>query len=225
VTNPPFDFEEVPFDPASMSTSSLGITKAVWYKRPWVIATIAIFLVVAISVIVDIPHHITKAEDASSQNASMKLINADTKACAFAVTESFNFYNIYVRGKLTPSELTQTTSLLTGDHVACSFGSHPLSDLTDNIQVRDTKAGKYIDRVKTDVRDWMTHYALQAIVDIQSLFQQPGVASTMHDLSLQESNLASQRALAFSDLRAAQKILGITLTTPTLPILPHIVGV
>jgi len=208
-----------------MSTSSLGITKAIWYKRPWVIATIAIFLVVAISVIVDIPHHITKAEDASSQNASMKSINTDTKACAFAVTESFNFYNLYVRGKLTPSELTQTTSLLTSDHVACSFGSHPLSDLTGNIQVRDTKAGKYIDRVKTDVRVWMTQYALQAIVDIESLFKSPGAASIMHNLSLQELHLTTQRALAFSDLRAAQQILGITLTTPTLPLLPHLVGV
>ena len=98
-------FEDVPFDPASMPTSSLGISKAVWYRRPWVLATLALIVVIAISVVIDLPRPITKAQDVASQNASIKEINTDLAECAFAVKESFSFYNKEVSGELTPSDL------------------------------------------------------------------------------------------------------------------------
>jgi len=78
------DFEQIPFDPAAMSMSSLGITKAVWYRRPWFLLTVALVVVAAISVIVDLPGHMTPKQDASTQNASIKEINADLEECSFA---------------------------------------------------------------------------------------------------------------------------------------------
>ena len=83
-------FENVPFDPASMPMSSLGITKAVWYRRPWVLASLALVVIVAISVVIDLPRPITPAQDQASQNASIKEINTDLADCAFAVKESFS---------------------------------------------------------------------------------------------------------------------------------------
>ena len=53
-------FEQVPFDPASMPTSSLGITKAVWYRRPWVLASLSLVVIIAISVVIDLPRPITQ---------------------------------------------------------------------------------------------------------------------------------------------------------------------
>ena len=225
MTNEPFDFEEVPFDPASMSTSSLGIVKAVWFKRPWVVATIAVVFVVAVSVLIDLPHHITKAEDASSQNASMKSINVDIQECAFAVNEAFNFYNRDASGTLTRSELQQTTSLLVGDRTACSFASQPVTDLTNNIQVRDTVAGKHIDRLKSIVVTWISNYALAAVIDVQSLLLQPGNTATKLDLAKQASHLTTERALALSQLHDAQTILGLPLIEPDLPVLPRLLGI
>jgi len=72
VTDDLSGFENVPFDPASMPTSSLGIAKAVWYRRPWVLATLALIVIVAVSVVIDLPRPITKSQDAASQNASIK---------------------------------------------------------------------------------------------------------------------------------------------------------
>ena len=218
------DFEKVPFDPASMPTSSLGITKAVWYRRPWVLAALSLIVIVAISVVIDLPRPITKAQDLTSQNASIKEINADLAPCAFAVKETFHFYNQNVNGKLTSSNLAQMPKLLNDDEIACSFASEPVYDLTNNLQVEDTAAGKHIDRMKTDVQIWMTDYALAAIKDIQYLFLHPGYAATIRHLAKQEVQLATGRALALSDEVQAEAVLGPGLHALKIPTLPHLSG-
>ena len=217
-------FENVPFDPASMPTSSLGITKAVWYRRPWVLATLSLVVIVAISVVIDLPRPITKAQDRASQNASIKEINADLAKCAFAVKESFNFYNMDVSGKLTSSDLAQIPKLLNDDETACSFASEPVYDLTNNIQVDDTKAGKHIDRMLSVVERWITDYALASIRDIQYLFNRPGDAKTIRSLGIQEQQLASERIKALNDVSQAHSVLGRPLYALKIPSLPHLNG-
>ena len=217
-------FENVPFDPASMPTSSLGITKAVWYRRPWVLATIALIVVVAISVVIDLPRPITKAQDVASQNASIKEINGDLAECAFAVKESFSFYDMNVSGKLTSSDLAQVPTLLTGDETACSFASEPVYDLTNNIQVQDTKSGKHIDRMLSVVERWITDYALASIRDIQYLFNHPGDAQTIRHIAVQERQLALERTKALNDEIQADRVLGVHLIVLKIPPLAHLKG-
>lgn len=219
-------FEEVPFDPASMPTSSLGITKAVWYRRPWFLATVSLILIVAISVIVDLPRRITTNQDAASQNASIREMNTDLAECTFGVKESFQIYNLFARGKLTSSDLAQVPKLLNDDETACSFASEPIYDLTNNLQVQDTTAGRHIDRLKNDVQTWMTDYALASIRDIQYLFKHPGDPSTLRHLGEQELELGAQRALALADEAKADNVLKLPhgLVAIKIPILPHLVG-
>lgn len=224
MTNDLSGFEEIPFNPATMATSSLGITKAIWYKRPWFLVTVAVIVIVAISVISDLTRPITKAQDAAAQNITLKQINVDIKPCAFAVNESFNFYNQDVTGKLTSSDRSQIPRLLTGDQTACSFASGPVYDLTNNIQPLKTTAGKHIDRILSVVVKWMTNHALAAIDDIQFLFSHPGAESKIHDLAIQQTRLSALRELAISDVNAADQILGATLVSPGLPVLPHLIG-
>ena len=214
------DFEVVPFDPASMPTSSLGIAKAVWYRRPWVLTAIALVLIAAISVVVDLPRPTTKAQDAASQDASIKEINSDLAECSFAAKESFNFYNSNVEGKLTSSDLAQVPTLLVGDQTACSFASEPVYDLTNNLQVDDTTAGKHIDRMLSVVEQWITNNSLAAIEDIQYLFTHPDDVAKIHNLATQEVELTHDRRKALGDERDAEAILGIKLTPLKLPILP-----
>jgi hypothetical protein len=216
--------EDVPFDPAAMPISSLGITKAVWYRRPWVLATLALIVVVAVSVVVDLPRPITKAQDAASQKASIQEINTDLADCAFAVKESFNFYNMDVTGKLTPSDRAQVPTLLTGDETACSFASEPVYDLTNNLQVDDTKAGKHIDQMLSVVEHWITDNALASIKDIQYLFDHPGDAATIRHLGYQEGQLASERINALSDEGQAESVLGRKLLPLKIPSLLHLNG-
>jgi hypothetical protein len=224
VTNEFSDFEEVPFDPASMATSSLGLAKAVWYKRPWVLVTIAVVVVVVLSVLSDLPRRITPKEDAASQNATLKQINGDIQPCAFAVNESFNFYNKFVAGTLKSSELAQIPPLLIGDQTACSFASQPVYDLTNNIQPRETPAGKDVDKVLRVAQQWMTYNALASIEDIQYLFKNPGAALKIADLTKQEVKLTQTRLRALSDLHAAETDLGIALVHLKIPVLPHLRG-
>ncbi|HEV3267115.1 MAG TPA: hypothetical protein VGZ68_01795 [Acidimicrobiales bacterium] len=224
MTNEFSDFEEVPFDPASMATSSLGLAKAVLYKRPWFLITVAVVVVLALSVLSDLPQHITKKEDAASQNATLKQINGDIQPCAFAVSESFNFYNRLVAGTLKSSELSQIPPLLIGDQTACSFASQPIYDLTNNIQPRETAAGKDVDKVLRVAQQWMTNSALAAIEDIQYLFKNSGASLKIADLTKQEAKLAQTRQRALSDVHAAETDLGITLVHLKIPVLPHLRG-
>ena len=217
-------FEQVPFDPASMPTSSLGITKAVWYRRPWVLASLALIVIIAISVVIDLPHRITPAQDQASQNASIKEINTDLADCAFAVKESFSFYNMDVRHQLTTSDLGQIPTLLTGDETACSFASEPVYDLTNNLQVDDTKSGKHIDRMLSAVERWITDYGLASIRDIQYLFNHPGDAQTIRHLATQERQLANERTIALNDEAQATRALGRPLIALKIPSLKHLSG-
>jgi hypothetical protein len=224
VTDDFSDFEKVPFDPASMPTSSLGITKAVWYRRPWVIAALALIVIIAISVVIDLPRPITKAQDVASQNASIKEINTDLAPCAFAVKESFHIYNLNVTGKLTPSDLGEVPTLLTGDETACSFASEPVFDLTNNLQVDDTASGKHIDRMLSVVEHWITDNSLASIKDIQYLFSHPGDAATIRHLGVQEVQLTAGRTSALSDEAQAEQVLGQKLYALKIPTLPHLSG-
>jgi hypothetical protein len=224
VTDEFSDFEVVPFDPASMATSSLGLAKAIWYKRPWFLVTAVVVVIAAISIITDWPHRISTAEDAASQNATIKQINGDIKPCAFAVSETFRFYNENVAGQLTSSNLAQIPKQITDDRIACSFASGPVYDLTNNIQVVDTTAGKHIDRMLSVVERWMTANALASIEDIQYSFVNPGSTSKIGNLASEEVKLRKNRQLALSDVKSAEKVLGTRLLALKLPVLPHLSG-
>lgn len=212
------------YDPGSMPASSLSSFKVVLYKRPWFLITVAVVVVLAVSVISDLPHPITKLQDATAQNASIKQINTDISPCVFAVKESFNFYEQKVSGKLSASNLAQVPSLLIGDQSACSFTSGSIYDLTNNIQILDTKAGKDIDHMLSVVVLWTTSDALAAIEDIQYLFSHPGDAKKIRNLGRKEALLTKDRQLALDYVARAENTLGIRLKQPIMPPLQQISG-
>ncbi|MHB1089202.1 MAG: hypothetical protein ACYC19_10645 [Acidimicrobiales bacterium] len=212
------------YDPGSMPASSLSTMKAVLYRRPWFLVTVAVVVVLAVSIISDLPHPITKVEDATAQNASIKQINTDIGPCVFAVKEAFSFYEQKVSGKLSSSNLAQVPSLLVGDQTACSFTSGSIYDLTNNIQVLDTKAGKDIDHMLSVVVLWSTSDALAAIEDIQYLFSHPGDQQKLNNLAKKQVLLAKDRQLALDYVASAEKTLGLNLKQPILPVLRHLSG-
>jgi uncharacterized protein (DUF4213/DUF364 family) len=206
-----------------MSASSLSTFKVAFYRRPWFLILISVIVVVAVSIITDLPSHATKAQDRTTQNETIVAINGDLAPCVYSVKESFSFYNLSRAGKLTNSERSQVPSLLVGDQTACSFASGAIYDLTNNIQVTDTKAGRHIDQMLAEVVTWATSDALAAIEDIQSLFVHEGKPKYVKDLKKRESLLILDRAVAFADVAAASAIDG-KLKDPALPLLPHLSG-
>lgn len=211
------------FEPASMSATSLSTFKAPFYRRPWFLISVVVLVVVAVSVVTDLPGNTTTAEDRVTQNETIVAINGDIAPCVYSVKESFAFYNRSLAGDLTSSQRSQIPGLLVGDQTACSFASGAIYDLTNNIEVTDTKAGRHVDAMLATVVTWSTSDALAAIEDIQNLFVHPGDTKYIKDLTKEQKLLTKDRLEAFSELAAASKIDG-KLREPALPVLPHLMG-
>jgi hypothetical protein len=191
----------------------------VWYKRTWLIVVVAIAVVIGASVLIDLPRPISNAEDIASQTASLKEINTDLAPCSYAITETFLIHHDQVAGTLTPADRLSAPKMLTDDQTACSFTSGSIFDLTNNVQVQDTAAGKFVDRMLSTSTTWSTSEALAAVEDIQTLYLHPGNTAKQRDLVTQEKLLASDRAQAFSDIQQADALLHTHLPDPNLPAL------
>jgi hypothetical protein len=225
MTDGPTESHRSGFDPGSMPTSSFTTAKLVWYRRPWFLVAAGVALVVGVSVITDLPHHISRAQDAGDQTSAMHQINYDLKTCDFSVTEAFKFYRLNVAKKLTPSEFHLVNdTYLQQDRVSCSFATGPLSDMTGNLQIVDTTAGKQVEKVRLAVVRWINHDARTAIEDIITLFAHPGDAKALHDLAVEEDYMAQDRQSALGYLSNAEAALGQSLPGLNLPVLARLPG-
>jgi hypothetical protein len=207
-----------------MPNASLSLQKAIWYRRPWIIATLVVVLVVAISVITDLPHPVTKAEDTSDQNGVIKQINGDTSTCIYALKESFSFYREELAHTLQTSNFSVVKNYLLEDQTACSFASGSVYDMTNNIEPFDTSAGKKVDSAYQVTVKWITYDAVAAIIDIRNYFGATPFHMNTASLITNENALANERAEEVSDIDEASSILGTTLTPINIPVIARLPG-
>ena len=209
------------YDPGSMPASSLVLRKAVWYRRPWFLIVLTVVVLAAVSIAADLPHHLTTAQDAADQNATIALINTDIAACSYALTESYGFYNDWRHGTLTSAQSQQVPPLLAQDQTSCTLASGPLYDLSSNIQPVDTAAGRKIDTAYQEVIRWATNDAKDAVTDIIGIITQPATrASAERDLLRRDAYLRADRITVERLVAAAGAILHRPLTRLRLPQLP-----
>ena len=211
------------FDPGAMPAASLSSAKAVWYRRPWVMVLIVVVIVVGVSVVTDLPHHITVSEDASAQNASIKQINLDLAPCNYAISEIYHYYETKIVGTAPPMRPQKYPKWMTDDQSVCSFTSGEIYDLTNNFQALDTKAGKHIDNMHTIVVTWITSDALGAINDIMYLYNHPGDATKIASLRRRTALLNLEHAQAMAEWSKANALLGGRLYPLKLVQLPAVV--
>ena len=184
-----------------------------------IVAAIVI-VIVAVTVLTDLPQHQTRAEQISADTAIMKQVNADIASCAFAANESFTIWKDEQTHTLRPSDISRVPGLLRDDQTACSFTSQSIFDLTSNIDVPQAAAGKPLGEMLGTVTLWATSDALSAIESIQTLTNDPGNSSALRQLQKEEPLLASDRGQAEAQLEAADKILATKLPDLNLPVLP-----
>ncbi len=206
------------YDPASMPAPSLANQRAPWYRRPWFLASSAIVVVAAVSIVTDLPHPITVAQDVAAQNAVLVQMRSDARECAFAVKESFHLYDRFSTGTLSPSQLATTKTYIAEDEVPCSFAGEPVYDLTNNVQITLTRAGQHIDAAHTALDHWISGTALKAIEDIRQLINGPASTGLRANLDYQAHELDRERLNVLGDIAQAERILGTTLVTPSLPV-------
>ena len=182
--------------------------------------TLGAVIVLAITVISDLPVHGSQTADISAGRSVMAEINTDIAPCAFAVKESFTIYSEQVAGSLSVvRDPAKRPRLLRDDLAACSFTDNSIFELS-NIEVPGSSAGKRLGDLVTTATEWTTSDSLGAISDLERLFTHPRDAILLSDLAARERTLASDRASAFGDVAAADQILGTRLAEPDMPVLP-----
>ncbi|MDE3007780.1 MAG: hypothetical protein KGI14_01945 [Acidobacteriota bacterium] len=217
-------FHENEYNPATMPTSTLSSMKAVWYKRPWFLITAVIVVVIVASIISDLPHPLTNAQDFQSQRDSIKSINVELRACEYALGESENFYREANKGPVPPDHAAVIKNYLIQDLNTCSGASGQSDQLVSNIQIVATTAGKHVAQMQYYAATWVTVDAYHAVLDIQTFMKSPHDKKNLANLAYYEAQLNKNRGLARAQIDDASRILGATLPYPNLPVVQPLPG-
>ncbi len=189
-----------------------------WYRRRAILVTVGVLVVLAVTVISDLPVHGSRAADVSAGRSVMSEVNTDIAACAFAVQEALTIRGDQVRHTLTASNRSVAPGLLRDDQVACSFTNENIYDLS-TIEVPGSAAGKRLGNLVATTVLWTTSDALGAIVDVQRLLSQPNDVSAQRNLVRMERAMASDRRAALREIKSADRSLDTQLPQPVLPAL------
>jgi len=190
-----------------------------WYRRRGLLIGATIVVVLVITVLSDLPVNTSRADDITAERSVMTEVNSDLAPCALAVHQAIGIWDLQAAHALTPADRSGTPGLLSDDQSACSFTDESIYDLT-NIEVPGSQAGKDIGRLVATATLWTTSDALRAIEDVQRLMADPNDASVLHNLSVEEAQLASERRAAISEEDAADRTLDTRLPRADLPSLP-----
>ena len=206
-----------------MSDTSGGGAKAPrspWYRRRAVLVGGALAVVVAVTVITDLPVHTSRAADISSEKGVLSELNTDLAPCAYAVHEAVvTIWGGQSAGTLTASDRATSVSLLRDDQSSCSYTSETIYDLS-NIEVPGSPAGKELGDLVATATLWSTSDALQAIEAVQALMHNGNDSGAQRSLSKAEARLAEDRRAGLAEEGRADRILDTRLPGPDLPVLP-----
>jgi hypothetical protein len=190
-----------------------------WYRRRAVVVGAVVAVVLAITVVTDLPHPTSRPQEIADESTVIGEINTDASPCTFAVKESFSIYGDVTAGTLSASNRAEIPGLLADDQSACSFTDSSIFDLS-NIEVPGSAAGRDIGDMVLTVTDWASSDAVAAIQQIETLAGDPGNGKARSALGADEKLLASDRASAMKELQAADQVLDAHLPAPALPVLP-----
>ena len=105
-----------------------------WYRRRAALVGAAVAVVLAITIISDLPVHTSRAADISSEKGVLSELNTDLAPCALAVHEALTIWGEQSTHSLTAADRAESASLLRDDQNACSFTNQTIYDLS-NIEV------------------------------------------------------------------------------------------
>jgi hypothetical protein len=189
-----------------VTSTDENISANPWYKRRAWLVSGTLVVVVAVAVLTDLPQSSTRPGQISDDSSVISQVNSDVGPCSYALGESLTIYHDLNAHTLTPSEINQVPGLLRDDQAACSFTDDSIYELS-TIDVPGSASGKYIGEVVSTVTWWATADALAAIEEIQVADSNPADTQAKARLGHFERLLASERALAESQLAAADSVL------------------
>jgi len=176
-------------------------------------------VVLAITVITDLPSHASRASNISSASALIKEVNDDISPCVFAAGEAFTIYADQTHNSLTASDRASVPGMLNDDQTACSFTNDSIFSLSD-IDVPGSAAGKQLGDIVNSVTLWSTSDALGAIDAIQTLSTDPANRAALGALAKDRQMMASDRAAADASVQAIDRMLDAKIVALNLPQIP-----
>jgi hypothetical protein len=193
--------------------------KAPWYRRRAALVGAALAVIVAITVVTDLPVHTSRAADISSEQGVLSQLNGDLAPCVLAVHEALDIWRQQLAHTLSAADEAASASLLRDDQNACSFTNQTMFDLS-NIEVPGSPAGKDMgDLVATSVL-WTTSDALKAIEAVQALMLNGHAAAALNSLRQAGLQMAADRAKGLAEVGRADHVLKADLPRPDLPAMP-----
>jgi hypothetical protein len=189
-----------------------------WYKRRAWLVSAALVVVVAITVVTDLPQHSSRAGQISDDTTVMSQVNTDVGPCSYAVGESLTIYRDLSAHTLTAADAGQVPGLLRDDQAACSFTDDSIYQLS-TIDIPGSASGKYMGQVVSTVTLWATADALAAIEEIQA-YDSNASSQAQSRLVHFERLLSQDRARAESELGAADSLLQTRLPALNLARVP-----
>jgi hypothetical protein len=201
-------------------SSAAGTSRSPWYRRRSVALGGAVLAVVAAAVIVDLPHQASHSTQVAGNASVISQLNADVQPCVYGVDQTFAIYRAQAHHSVPASDRGKLPDLLRDDQNACAFTNSSIYDLA-NMEVAGSTAGKHLNNIVSTVTLWASSDALGAIEAIQTLMSKPADRSALAALGRDEKLLASDRAEAEAQLKAADAALAATLPALVLPTLPR----
>ena len=201
-------------DNAGVASKHIG-SGSRWYRRRSVLLAGAILVVLVITAITDLPNHLSRHSEATSDAAVINQVNGDIAACSYALKEALAIYAAAQDHSLTKPDSSKVPRLLSDDQAACSFTDNAIFELAD-IEVPGSPSGKHLNQMISTVTTWSTSDALAAIEDIQVLAANANDAKARARLRQSESYLSSDRAAAIAQLQAAETAVASPLPSLSL---------
>ena len=178
-----------------------------WYWRKSVVIPAVVVVVLAITVLTDLPQHASRSAEISGDRTVMSQINGDVGPCSYALGETFTIYAGLTAHSLTRSELGQAPGLLRDDQVACSFMDDSVYQLSTIEVPGSTQQAKTSASWFRPSPCGLRRTRLSAIEQVQTLDTHPTASRALAQLRNDERLLATDRAQAEAELNAADKVL------------------
>ncbi|MHB1781907.1 MAG: hypothetical protein ACYCTE_04300 [Acidimicrobiales bacterium] len=180
-----------------------------WYRRRAFLTSAAVAVVLAVTVLTDLPTASTKANDLKTAQGIVSEIETDAAPCNLGMTEALGFYADTTTGRITAAHRAQVPALIRDDLGACSFTNQSIVDLA-SINVPSNPTGRLLNAVASNVLTWCDPAALTTIDQITLLIEDKSTPAGRQRLVKDEQALTADRALAYRSIATLEHGIGST---------------
>ncbi len=186
-----------------------------WYRRRATLVAGVVAVVLAITIVTDLPTPSSRADNLASAEAFVKEVNQDLGPCTLAVTQAIAMRRAQLDGTLSASDRASAASFLLDDAEGCS-AANPLTNALLGVDEPGSSVHTELASMYEAAIEW-TSQGEALVTSVQGLVTGSGAGRDASALAHSAAALAIDRRHAVAQLDAADAALGSTLTQVALP--------